>query len=84
MVFLQGITARAKHCDQNTKEEIRNAQKCEKTGYYLDLREPCESGHLPALNTEDWSVVCSQPGPLSDLIGVSSDLSLSYVDKTLE
>ena len=41
---------------------------------------------LPTLNQEGWSVLCPQPGVLSDTFGVSNDLndlSTMYVDKTV-
>ena len=86
----QGVTTRAHH--YNCDDQHSGIESCEKeTGYYLDPREPCETyshfGRLPALNPEGWSILCAEPGRLSDLFSVSAeldDLSTMFVDKTVK
>ena len=81
------MTTKAKYYSCNSRR--RAARECEgETGYYMNPREPCETyspfGRLPNLNQDGWSIICTNPGKLSDVFGVSSeliDLTTMFVDR---
>ena len=90
MMLYKGITTKANYYACN--DDKRSKGGCDmETGYYLSPSEACETystfGRLPSLDSNGRSIVCVRPGRLTDVFGVSSqltELTSMWVDKTVK